>query len=123
MATMRSCVLLAAAGTLWLPSIGFAQQRNPLVIMETSMGAVRLELFADKAPVSVKNFLKYVDDKFYDGLVFHRVIKDFMVQGGGLGVDLKEKPGRAAIVNEASNGLSNSRGTLAMARTVAPNSA
>src|SRR5258708_17799675 len=84
--------------------------------METSHGKVRLLLFADKAPVSVKNFLGYVDDKFYDGLVFHRVIKDFMIQGGGMGVDLREKPGRAAIANEAGNDLSNNRCTLAMAR-------
>ena len=91
--------------------------------METSLGKIRLELFADKAPLSVKNYLKYVDDKFYDGLVFHRVIGTFMIQGGGLDKDLKEKPGRAPIANEASNGLSNARGTLAMARTVVPDSA
>jgi peptidyl-prolyl cis-trans isomerase B (cyclophilin B) len=91
--------------------------------METSLGNVRLELFADKAPLSAKNFLKYVDDKFYDGLVFHRVIADFMIQGGGLGPDLKEKRGRAPIANEGGNGLPNARGTLAMARTAVPDSA
>lgn len=91
--------------------------------MDTSLGKVRLELFADKAPRSVKNFLQYVDEKYYDGLVFHRVIPNFMIQGGGLGEDLKEKAGRAPIANEAGNGLSNARGTLAMARTVVADSA
>jgi cyclophilin family peptidyl-prolyl cis-trans isomerase len=114
--------LVCVFGLLWQVP-GTAQDRHPQVIMETSLGKVRLELFADKAPRSVKNFLQYVDDKFYDDLVFHRVIGNFMIQGGGLGADLKEKPGRAPIVNEAGNGLSNSRGTLAMARTTEPNSA
>jgi peptidyl-prolyl cis-trans isomerase B (cyclophilin B) len=115
-------ILICVFGLLW-QSPAAAQDRNPQVIMETSLGKVRLELFADKAPKSVKNFLQYVDDKFYDGLVFHRVINNFMVQGGGLAADLKEKRGRASIANEAGNGLSNARGTLAMARTVQPNSA
>jgi cyclophilin family peptidyl-prolyl cis-trans isomerase len=100
-----------------------AQERNPQVVVETSLGKIRLELFADKAPLSVKNFLQYADDKFYDRLVFHRVIGDFMIQGGGLGQDLKEKPCRSPIANEAGKGVSNARGTLAMARTSVPNSA
>ena len=114
--------ILAALLMLLAPLPCAAQSRNPQVVMDTSLGAIRLELFADKAPVSAKNFLQYVDDKFYDGLVFHRVIANFMTQGGGMGPDLKEKPGRAPIANEAGNGLSNARGTLAMARTNVPNS-
>jgi cyclophilin family peptidyl-prolyl cis-trans isomerase len=120
---MKSCVCVVVVATLLLGPRAFGQGRNPVVIMETSLGSIRLELFADKAPVSVKNFQRYADDKFYDGTVFHRVIANFMVQGGGLDADLKEKPARAPIANEASNGLSNVRGTIAMARTVQPDSA
>jgi len=120
---MKSCAFFASAVGLLLQSPCAAQERNPQLVMETSLGKVRLELFANKAPLTVKNFLQYVDDKFYDGLVFHRVIGNFMIQGGGLGEDLKQKTGRAPIANEAGNGLSNARGTLAMARTVVPNSA
>lgn len=90
---------------------------NPVVVMETSEGSVKIELWADKAPISVKNFLRYVDDKFYDGTIFHRVINDFMIQGGGYGPDMKEKKTRDAIKNEASPELKNDRGTIAMART------
>jgi cyclophilin family peptidyl-prolyl cis-trans isomerase len=90
---------------------------DPVVLMKTSMGDIQIKLFQDKAPVSVANFLAYVDEKFYDGTIFHRVIKDFMVQGGGFTNDLGKKDTKAAIKNEASNGLSNKRGTLAMART------
>jgi cyclophilin family peptidyl-prolyl cis-trans isomerase len=82
-----------------------------------------IELYADKAPISVKNFLQYVDDRFYDGTIFHRVIANFMIQGGGYVPGLKEKPGREPIKNEAANGLSNERGTVAMARTGVPDSA
>jgi cyclophilin family peptidyl-prolyl cis-trans isomerase len=121
-AVMKGCAFLAGLGLLLQPPCA-AQERNPQLIMETSLGKVRLELFADKAPLSVKNFLQYADDMFYDGLVFHRVIGNFMIQAGGLGEDLKEKPGRAPIANEAGNGLSNARGTLSMARTNAPDSA
>ena len=85
--------------------------------METSLGNITIELFQDKAPISVENFLTYVDDGFYSGTVFHRVIKTFMIQGGGMTADLTEKRTRAPIKNEASNGLSNERGTVAMART------
>jgi cyclophilin family peptidyl-prolyl cis-trans isomerase len=96
---------------------------NPVVVMETSMGNIKLELFKDKAPRTVSNFLQYVDDKFYNGTVFHRVILGFMIQGGGYLPGLEEKPTREAIQNESFNGLSNETGTIAMARTNDPNSA
>jgi Phr family secreted Rap phosphatase inhibitor len=96
---------------------------NPVVVMETSMGTINLELFQDKAPITVANFLKYVDSKHYDGTIFHRVKSSFMIQGGGMGPDMQEKPGRPPIKNESYNGLTNDRGTLAMARTGIPDSA
>ena len=96
---------------------------NPVVTMETSMGTVTIELDADKAPKTVANFLAYVDEKFYDGTIFHRVIPDFMVQGGGFLPDMQQKATRENIENEAANGLVNDRGTLAMARTPDPHSA
>ncbi len=92
-------------------------QSNPYVVLDTSMGEITLELDAAKAPESVANFLAYAREGFYDGTIFHRVIKGFMVQGGGLTVDMEEKPTRAPIRNEAKNGLKNKEGTLAMART------
>jgi cyclophilin family peptidyl-prolyl cis-trans isomerase len=92
------------------------------VIMETNHGKIILELYADKAPVTVKNFLHYVDERFYDGMIFHRVIPNFMIQGGGMMPGVKEKPGRAPIKSEAKNGLLNERGTIAVARAVDPNS-
>lgn len=98
-------------------------EQNPQVLMETSMGTITIELFKEKAPITVKNFLSYVKDGFYDGLVFHRVIKDFMIQGGGLNENLEQKKPKFAIKNEATNGLSNKRGTLAMARTAVVDSA
>jgi cyclophilin family peptidyl-prolyl cis-trans isomerase len=94
-----------------------------VVVMDTSLGAVTIELDGDKAPVTVANFLGYVDDKFYDGTVFHRVIPDFMIQGGGFAVGMRQKPTKASIKNESTNGLANKRGTLAMARTNNPDSA
>jgi cyclophilin family peptidyl-prolyl cis-trans isomerase len=93
------------------------------VVMETSMGVVKIELYPNKAPITVDNFLKYVDERHYDGTIFHRVISGFMIQGGGMGPDMKERPGRSPIKNEAGNGLRNDRGTVAMARTKAPDSA
>ena len=97
---------------------------NPLVEIRTSVGAIRVELYADKAPKSAANFLQYVKDGFYDGLAFHRVIDGFMIQGGGHYPDLREKKGdRPPIENEAGNGLKNALGTLAMARTSNPHSA
>lgn len=99
------------------------EEKNPQVLMETSMGNVKIELFKDKAPISVRNFLSYVKDNYYDGLIFHRVIKDFMVQGGGLDENMNQKKTKFAIKNEATNGLKNVRGTLAMARTAVVDSA
>lgn len=98
-------------------------EQNPQVVLETSMGSITIELFKEKAPITVKNFLGYVKEGFYDGLVFHRVIKDFMVQGGGMNESLEQKKPKFAIKNEATNGLSNTRGTLAMARTSVVDSA
>jgi peptidyl-prolyl cis-trans isomerase A (cyclophilin A) len=102
-----------------------SEKGNPVVIMKTSLGTIKIELFRDKAPISVKNFLSYVDEKYYDNTVFHRVIKGFMIQGGGfMAVDpIKQKPTKAPIKNESDNGLKNDRGTIAMARTQDPNSA
>ena len=96
-----------------------------IVIMKTSMGSIRIELFQNKAPITVKNFLSYVDEKFYDNTVFHRVIKNFMIQAGGFEATtpIKQKKVRTPIVNESTNGLKNERGTIAMARTPEPNSA
>jgi cyclophilin family peptidyl-prolyl cis-trans isomerase len=102
---------------------GSARAANPVVVVETSMGNIEIELFEDKAPVTVKNFLQYAADKHYDGTIFHRVISDFMVQGGGFEPGMKEKKTRDPIKNESSNGLSNLKGTVAMARTGEPNSA
>ena len=93
------------------------------VLLKTSLGDITLELYPDKAPKSVENFLTYVKLGFYDGTVFHRVIAGFMIQGGGFTADLRQKKTRAPVVNESKNGLSNLRGTLAMARTADPNSA
>lgn len=90
---------------------------NPQLVMETSMGTIEIELFAKEAPISTENFLKYVDEKFYDGTIFHRVISTFMIQGGGFTADMKKKDTHPPIKNEATNGLKNDRGTLAMART------
>jgi peptidyl-prolyl cis-trans isomerase B (cyclophilin B) len=94
-----------------------------VVVMETSLGTVKIELDGDKAPLTVANFLGYVDDKFYDGTIFHRVIADFMIQGGGFLAGMKQKSTKANVKNESANGLSNKRGTIAMARTSAPDSA
>ncbi|MFW2162842.1 peptidylprolyl isomerase [Acinetobacter beijerinckii] len=96
---------------------------NTMVDMKTSMGNIEIELYDDKAPVSAKNFESYVKSNFYTGTIFHRVIPGFMVQGGGLDANMVEKKTKAPIVNEANNGLKNTRGTLAMARTSDPNSA
>jgi cyclophilin family peptidyl-prolyl cis-trans isomerase len=97
--------------------------KNPVVVMKTTLGDIKIELFEKEAPVSAKNFLWYVENQFYDGLIFHRVIPNFMIQGGGFNKEMKQKEGNAPIVNEATNGLSNDRGTLAMARTNVVNSA
>lgn len=96
---------------------------KPSVVFETSMGSFTMQLDPAKAPASVKNFLQYVDDGFYDGTIFHRVIPGFVVQGGGFSSDLEKKPTRGPVVNEASNGLKNVAGSVAMARTSVPDSA
>jgi cyclophilin family peptidyl-prolyl cis-trans isomerase len=96
---------------------------NPRVLIKTSMGDITVELFQKEAPVTVKNFLDYVDEKFYDGTIFHRVINGFMIQGGGFDKTLRQKATRNPIENEATNGMKNKRGTLAMARTMDPHSA
>ena len=96
---------------------------NPVILLETSSGDVLLELFSEKAPKTVENFLHYVDDGFYRNTVFHRVIPGFMIQGGGLSARMEEKPTGAPVENEADNGLANERGTVAMARTREPHSA
>ena len=94
-----------------------AAAQNPVVVIETSLGSITAELDRRAAPVSVANFLAYAESGFYNGTVFHRVIRGFMIQGGGMTADLERKETRAPIRNEATNGLSNDRGTLAMART------
>lgn len=97
---------------------------NPLVLLETTMGDITIELDTKNAPISSENFLAYVDEGYFVDTIFHRVIPDFMVQGGGVTADMKDKPNkRAPIQNEANNGLKNDRGTLAMARTGDPHSA
>lgn len=114
---MKALLLMS----LFFVSTAFA--KNPVVVMQTSMGEIEIELNQEKAPNTVKNFLVYVDDKFYDGTIFHRVINGFMIQGGGFTEGMKEKKTKAPIKNEANNGLSNDTGTIAMARTMDPHSA
>ena len=99
-------------------SLAAAAEGNPVVLVETNLGNIKIELFAKEAPLSVKNFLAYAKSGYYSGTVFHRVIKGFMAQGGGLTAELQPKPGdMPSIKNEAGNGIKNSRGTVAMART------
>ena len=115
----RTAMAALAALSLIAAAPAFAQK----VKLATSMGDIVIELDAAKAPKTVDNFLQYVKAGHYDGTVFHRVINDFMIQGGGMTADLKEKATRAPIVLESKNGLTNDRGTVAMARTNDPNSA
>ncbi|WP_027178936.1 peptidylprolyl isomerase [Maridesulfovibrio bastinii] len=96
---------------------------NPQVLMETAEGEILIELYEDKAPKTVENFLRYVDEKFYEGTIFHRVINNFMIQGGGFDFSMQQKETHDPIENEANNGLKNELGTLAMARTMDPHSA
>jgi len=96
---------------------------NPVIIIETSLGVIKAELYAEKAPITVKNFLAYVQKGYYDATIFHRVIPNFMIQGGGFEVNGTQKPTDAPIKNESTNGLRNERGTLVMARTNVPDSA
>ncbi len=100
-----------------------AKSANPVVVMDTSMGIIKIEVFSDKAPITAKNFLAYINAGFYNGTIFHRVIPNFVVQGGGYPPDMSSKPTLTPIKNEASNGLKNRRGTLSMARYDDPNSA
>ena len=116
-------VLLLACALLAAPQDIRAQGPDPVVKLETSMGDILVRLDARKAPMTTANFLEYVKAGQYDGTIFHRVIKDFMIQGGGMTASLREKTTRAPIKNEADNGLSNDRGTIAMARTMDPHSA
>ncbi len=115
--------VLALAVLCTAPARAQTELPNPLVVIATNQGTITLRLFRDKSPVTVENFLAYVDEGFYDGTIFHRVIADFMIQGGGFLPDLTEKPTRDPIVNESRNRLHNVRGTVAMARTSDPDSA
>jgi cyclophilin family peptidyl-prolyl cis-trans isomerase len=112
---------LAALGAGLLISLGALA--SPTVEMQTSLGKIVIELNSEKAPITVKNFLQYAKDGFYNGTIFHRTMEGFMIQGGGFTKDMVEKPTAGAIKNEASNGLKNDRGTIAMARLPDPNSA
>lgn len=116
-------IVLGTASLGRLGTAAAAGAKEPRVVMDTTMGRITLELFPAKAPITVKNFLRYVDAGFYSGTLFHRVIPDFMIQGGGFAKGLKEKPTYAPIRNEAGNGLRNKRGTIAMARTQVVDSA
>jgi cyclophilin family peptidyl-prolyl cis-trans isomerase len=109
--------LITAAVFLAGAALAQTAADNPKVLLKTSKGDITLELYPDKAPITVKNILDYVDAKFYDGLIFHRVIPNFMIQCGGLTAEMTNKSGNPPIKNEAANGLKNARGSLAMART------
>jgi len=129
MKSLCTQVILAMALTIGLGSTAYATDAatpdsdTPYVLLTTNMGNITLKLYADKAPITVANFLRYVDSGHYDNTVFHRVINRFMVQGGGFDVDMVEKPTGDAIVNESKNRVHNVRGTVAMARTSDPDSA
>jgi cyclophilin family peptidyl-prolyl cis-trans isomerase len=112
-------ILLLAA----ICSPGAVAQDNPTAVIQTSLGEIHLELYRAQAPATVENFIEYASSGFYDGTIFHRVISSFMIQGGGLTPDMQKKTTREPIQNEAANGLSNKRGTVAMARTGHPHSA
>jgi cyclophilin family peptidyl-prolyl cis-trans isomerase len=110
---MRALILAAIVAF----SSSVLAQDNPVVVMETNKGTIKIELWADKAPITVENFLRYTDNDFYDGLIFHRVIDGFMIQGGGFNPDMVQQSTYDPIKNEATNGEANDRGTIAMART------
>lgn len=118
---MFSKILLTLG--LFISLICAQAKEYPVVVMETTQGTIEIKLFEDKAPETVKNFLTYVNEGFYNQTIFHRVIDGFMIQGGGYTVDLKKKSTHDAIKNEANNGLQNTTGTIAMARTSDPHSA
>lgn len=115
--------ILGMAGIMTPGTLGASAQNNPVVVMETTLGSITIELLQDAAPVTVENFLQYANDGFFAGTVFHRVIPGFMIQGGGLTANLSEKATRPPIRNEADNGVSNARGTISMARTSVVDSA
>ena len=119
----KQCCATLLVGMGLLATSATAEGTNPMVTLKTSMGDITLELYADKAPITVANFLQYVDDEFYKGTIFHRVIRNFMIQGGGFNAKMVKKGTRPPIKNEAANGLKNTSGTIAMARTMSPNSA
>jgi len=119
LANMCACVFILVMGT---PSRA-AEQVVPKVVIQTNMGNIEVELNSEKAPNTVKNFLQYVNSNYYDGTIFHRVIKGFMIQGGGFTKNMEQKKTLAPIATESNNGLKNDRGTVAMARTSDPNSA
>jgi len=123
----RPLLVSLICASLLVPVVAWdtSAKGNPMVLISTSLGDIKVELYADKAPGTVKNFLQYVDAGYYNNTIFHRVIPGFMIQGGGLTADMQDKHEgqRAPIKNESSNGLANEVGTLAMARTSAPDSA
>lgn len=119
---MRHLLLALGLGMVLVVPSAFGQS-NPQVTLETNQGVLRIELYPDKAPKTVENFLAYVRSGFYDGTVFHRVIDGFMIQGGGFTEKLQKKETREPIENESTNGVSNARGTISMARTSDPHSA
>ncbi len=115
---MRPWVMGIIVGVFVMTMAGTGDaQKNPTVLMKTSMGDIKIELDAEKAPISVENFLSYAKEGFYNGTIFHRVIEGFMIQGGGITQGMDSKQTKPPIQNEAGNGLKNLRGTLAMART------
>jgi cyclophilin family peptidyl-prolyl cis-trans isomerase len=115
----RNIIPILITASIFLAGVALAQApaANPKVLFKTTKGDITVELYPDKAPITVKNILAYVGDKFYDGLIFHRVIPGFMIQCGGLTAEMSQKSGKPAIKNESGNGLKNTRGSLAMART------
>ena len=115
----RNLLPVIAAALIFAGGLALAQApaANPKVLLKTSLGDITLELYPAKAPVTVKNILAYVESKFYDGTIFHRVIPGFMIQGGGMTADMHEKQSQGPIKNESGNGLKNGRGSVAMART------
>jgi peptidyl-prolyl cis-trans isomerase B (cyclophilin B) len=114
-----NCLFIIMLTLSFMAGTSAAEEKagNPMVVVKTNLGNITIELYPDKAPLSVENFLNYVDKKFYDGTIFHRVIPTFMIQGGGFTADMMKKATGAPIKNEADNGLSNTKGTIAMART------
>lgn len=120
---MKKIIIVLFIALFCIAQAVWADSSSPRVRLETNKGVILLELDSKAAPKTVENFLRYVQDGFYNGTIFHRVIKGFMIQGGGFTADMQQKPARASITNEADNGLRNRRVTVAMARTMDPHSA